>query len=174
MLGYLTKEIHMNKFYTGVGSRTTPDALLEIMADIAAMLNERGFTLRSGAASGADCAFARGAIKKEEYIPWYGFRAKKHILVTDHEVIQKATRISESLHPKWVFLPDSVKKLMVRNVYTLLGPDLQTPSQFMVCWTPNGETVGGTGQAIRIARKYDIPVINLALPGAMENLYRLL
>jgi hypothetical protein len=33
--------------------------------------------------------------------------------------------------------------------------------KFVLCWTPGGKDVGGTAQALRIARHYDIYVCNL-------------
>ena len=48
-----------------------------------------------------------------------------------------------------------------RNCHQILGYDLQSPVDAVVCWTPDGNVVGGTATAIRIALKYNIPVFNL-------------
>lgn len=48
---------------------------------------------------------------------------------------------------------------MARNSYQILGPDLRTPADFVVCWTPDGSETedqrtpltGRTGQAIALA-----------------------
>jgi hypothetical protein len=60
---------------------------------------------------------------------------------------------------------------MGRNAYQVLGMDLKTKSDFLVCWTVSGATdlssneiirnSGGTGQAMRIAKAYGIPFFNL-------------
>ena len=42
----------------------------------------------------------------------------------------------------------------------VLGEDCNTPSSFVLCWTPNGKEIGGTSQALRIAKHYNIPIIN--------------
>jgi hypothetical protein len=42
----------------------------------------------------------------------------------------------------------------------VLGHDLRSPSRFVVCWTADGRATGGTGQAIRIAEAYAVPVFN--------------
>jgi predicted Rossmann fold nucleotide-binding protein DprA/Smf involved in DNA uptake len=47
--------------YTGVGSRSTPAEVLELMGDLAARLAGSGWRVRSGRARGADQAFERGA-----------------------------------------------------------------------------------------------------------------
>ena len=36
-------------------------------------------------------------------------------------------------------------------------------SKFVICWTKNGKGTGGTGQAIRIAKGFGIPVFDLAI-----------
>ncbi len=59
-------------------------------------------------------------------------------------------------------------KLMARNSYQVLGRDLKSPSEFLICWTPDGyltavertDGTGGTDQAIAIADFYRIPVLN--------------
>ena len=56
---------------------------------------------------------------------------------------------------------DTSKKFMTRNVYQVIGKDLESPSKFVVCWTPKGEIVGGTAQAMKLAQKLDIPIFNL-------------
>lgn len=48
--------------YAGIGSRQTPDDILELMHRIGSTLAINGFTLRSGGAVGADTAFEQGAV----------------------------------------------------------------------------------------------------------------
>jgi hypothetical protein len=59
---------------------------------------------------------------------------------------------------------------MARNAMQVLGPDLKTPSKFVICWTLEGKEIGGTSQAIRIAKDFSIPIYNL---GKEEWLKRL-
>jgi len=54
----------------------------------------------------------------------------------------------------------------------LLGAGLDDPVEFVLCWTPGGETVGGTGHLIRAARSYGIPVYNLFHSTALDHLRR--
>ena len=67
-------------------------------------------------------------------------------------------------HPAWTDLSASVKQLMTRNSYQIMGQDMQSPCLFVLCWTPSGSGQGGTGQAIRIAKAHDIPVFDMAKP----------
>ena len=68
--------------------------------------------------------------------------------------------IAKEFHPAWDKLSPAAKKLQARNCYQVLGYDLETPSQFVVCWTPRGSGSGGTGQAIRIAKSHNIPIFD--------------
>ena len=67
-------------------------------------------------------------------------------------------------------LEGTTLRLMARNCYQVLGKDLETPSEFIICWTKDGQATGGTGQALRIAKKNNIPVFNLYNPDATEQL----
>jgi hypothetical protein len=64
-------------------------------------------------------------------------------------------------HPSWNILSDAATRLIARNGYQVLGESLDTPVDVIICYTPHGKAEGGTGQAIRIAQHYNIPVFNL-------------
>jgi hypothetical protein len=148
-------------YYAGIGSRETPDEILTIFENIGSYLAQKSFILRSGGAEGADQAFERGCDKangkKEIYLPWKNFEGSNSNLIVQQG---KAYEIAEKLHPYWHNLKDGARKLQARNSHQVLGKDLNTPSSFIVCWTKNGKDVGGTAQAIRIARHYEIPIFN--------------
>ena len=75
------------------------------------------------------------------------------------------------LHPAPQRCSDYAKQLHMRNGLEVLGHELDSPkSRFVVCWTPNAQEVGGTAQAIRLARKYNIPVFNLANPEHLDRI----
>lgn len=150
----------MNKTYAGVGSRKTPARVLASMQVIAAHLSEAGYTLRSGAADGADTAFEQGALAKEIYLPWRGFRGHASPL---HHVSPEALAMAASVHPAWHLLNRYAQLLHGRNCYQVLGLDLKTKADFVICWTPGGELKGGTATAIRLATSFAIPVYNLAV-----------
>lgn len=151
------------RYYAGIGSRETPIDVCELMTAIAGWLQRRGFVLRSGGAIGADCAFAKGALGKnrEIFLPGVEFSPA----ITLH-----AAKIAEQFHPAWSKCGDFARKLHTRNVYQILGADLETPSEFVVCWTKDGKASGGTGQALRIAASIGIPVFNLHNPEAQYRL----
>lgn len=148
--------------YAGIGSRETPLIVLNEMTAISRELARLNFTLRSGGAKGADQAFEKGCDelngKKEIFLPWDGFEGKKSLF----DLPLEAFSIAWKFHPNWNALSAGAKKLMARNSQQICGPDCETSmSDFVICWTANGSDKGGTGQAIRIAWCYDIPVYNL-------------
>ncbi len=155
------------KSYAGIGSRATPTPVLAVFAKIARRLEKRGYTLRSGGATGADTAFEMGVLKaenKEIYLPWRGFNNSASKL---WNISTRAFEMAADFHPNWRALKPAGRKFMARNCYQVLGTGLTAPVDFIICWTPNGKVAGGTGQALRIAAEYKIPVINF---GA-ESLY---
>jgi hypothetical protein len=158
--------------YTGVGSRQTPDHVLELMSSIATDLRYLGYTLRSGAADGADVAFGAGAQDQAHiYLPWSGFGHVEPgaLCITQGQNIPiEQLQILAKVHPRWASLTDGPRKLHARNVRQVLGTRLDEPSDFLICWTPNGQEIGGTATAIRIAQLYGVPTFNLGMPSVFE------
>lgn len=151
-------------YYAGIGSRETPIAIQHLMYQMAKNLALNGYTLRSGGAKGADQAFEKGCDSvngfKEIYLPWANFENSSSLLTAKGN---KAFEIAEQFHPYWQNLSQGAKKLQARNSHQVLGQDLSTPSKFIICYTKAGKKAGGTGQAIRIAEAYDIPVFDCGL-----------
>jgi hypothetical protein len=150
--------------YAGIGSRETPEDILGLMRGIALMLYERGYTLRSGGAKGADEAFEYGTpvmAMTEIYLPWEGFNGKRMTIPEGNLALGEARSIAEKFHPNWDACSDGAKKLHTRNTFQILGHDCHTPSKFVICWTRDGNASGGTGQALRIAEDRGIEVYNL-------------
>lgn len=153
-------------FYAGIGSRKTPKQMLSFMKYLGSHMHLNGYTLRSGAADGADSAFEIGCNlakgPKEIFLPWNGFNGR---FVSERGVYcgypSEAIVIARDHHPRWSGLSPAAKKFHTRNVAQVLGRDLQTHSSLVICWTPEGKISGGTGQALRIANSYKIPILNL-------------
>jgi predicted Rossmann-fold nucleotide-binding protein len=159
----------MTIYYAGIGARKTNSKYLSYITSLGKYFAQKGYVLRSGGANGADSAFEEGCDlvngQKEIYLPWCDFNNNKSSLY-DLPNFQEAFKIAESFHPAWYSQSQAVKKLHTRNSYQVLGSDLQTPSLFVVCYT---DGTGGTMQALRIAKSYNIPVFNLKLE---KNLFQ--
>lgn len=160
------------KTYAGIGSRDTPNHELKLMKNIAQRLSSLGYILYSGGAAGADSAFETGADPHMQiFLPWDGFNGKYSDGVK-YCVPNQNMSLVEKYHPKPNSLSVKGKKFMSRNSYQVLGPTLNKPVDFVICWTPEGKIRGGTGQALRIAKDYKIPVFNLALTSDVDSLSR--
>lgn len=148
-----------DKFYAGIGSRQTPQEILEDMSLIAIILAKSGFILRSGGADGADTAFEEGCDmangKKEIFLPWHDFNKNSSPL---NSPSPEAYKIAAKFHPVWERLKSSVKPLHARNVHQILGKNLDSPCLFVVCYCTG---TGGTMLALRVSLDNKIPVINL-------------
>jgi len=155
-------------FYTGIVSRKTPKDVLTTMTKIAHAFAEVGWTLRSGGAEGADSAFEQGAGElKEIFLPWPKFNGNESPFVSPSPA---AILLASKLHPAWNRCSQGAKKLHARNMHQILGRDLKTPSQLVICWTINGEMKGGTAQAMRLAQQLEIPIFNLGAPDGLSEL----
>jgi len=151
-------------FYAGIGSRSAPENILNLMGMVASKLEREGVILRSGAAEGSDQAFESGVVNPEMkciYLPWEGFCNRQNEVGDVFLYNDKHREVASRNHPRWYSLSESARKLHTRNVAQVLGDDCMTPSKCVICWTSDGNPSGGTGQAIRIAYSHDIPVFNM-------------
>ena len=158
---------------TGIGSRETPDDICTRFKEMGAEARERGWWVRSGHADGADYAFEQGALKHcIVYMPWMTFNKNKPILGKPRaqQLRDEVLKIVYKHEPYAKDLSDGVKLIKSRNVYQVLGEDLKTPSNVVVCWTEEGQIVGGTGLAIKIAMANNIPVLNVGDSQTARNL----
>ena len=156
------------RFYAGIGSRHTPKHILQLMTYAAQRLDRVGWTLRSGGAAGADSAFAVGAKTKEVYLPWPGYNELRSQYSTP---TTNAIDMASDYHPNWLACSQGARKLHGRNCHIVLGQNLDTPVDMIICWTPQGKRGGGTGQALRMTKDYpSIKVYDLALSDNLQNL----
>lgn len=166
--------------YAGIGSRKTPQAVCAYFTGLAAWLRQAGWTLYTGTATGADAAFAQGAGDAVlRFAPWPGHNGVDGHTVP-YEAWEWALDVARRHHPQWDRLMGWARMLHVRNVFQLAGCPATgwERARFVACWTPDGaerwdETsrdTGGTGQAIRVATSYQIPVFNFARADAIDRL----
>lgn len=182
---------------TGIGSRTTPASEQAKMTEFARAVVRHGGIVRSGGARGADTAFALGLApaNQEIYLPFANFQGVKNgegVFVLDalpSDVRVAALAIAKRFHPNWSAVENkgqAAVKLMTRNVFQVLGRNLNDPSHLVVMWAKGTRTTvakkdslnrifdvdGGTGLAVRLAHSLHIPVLHTQLP-EHENILRL-
>lgn len=176
------------RFYSGIGSRETPEDVLEVMQGIGWAMATLGYRLRSGGADKADTAFMEGAIKAagdvpglaEIYLPWKNFSkmpTQSDILTSSLFIWEDAKTIASTIHPAWEKFeqdPDKYRGVMAlhtRNVCQILGQDLETPSVVVYCYAEpvgkEGQVKGGTGTAVKLALSKGIKVVNLYHPESL-------
>lgn len=165
--------------YTGIGSRKITKNIELLINDIGCYFGLNNHILRSGGANGSDMAFELGCDMaeglKEIYLPWEKFNDNNS---KNYIICENAMSIAKKYHPFWNNLNHSAKLLHSRNIYQILGADLNTPSDLLICWTPDGcenkksrnINTGGTGTAIMVADDWGIPIINLNNTNYLEKL----
>lgn len=162
------------KYYAGIGSRETPSDVCDLITKIATKLDSQSYILNSGGADGADTAFEQGSKNKQIFLPSDSFNGRYHNGIThfNYQRLPHKDLAEETVglfHPAAHKLSDFAFDLMARNTFQVLGKDLQTSVEFVICWTPEGKEVGGTSQAIRIAKSVNIPVFNLGKQKVLDR-----
>lgn len=128
---------------------------------------------------GADSAFERGAGPMSViYLPWRGYNGRWGMRNAVDVSTMAAYEMAASVHPAWSALGAGAKAMHARNCQQIFGWNLDDPSHFVVCWTPDGcedestrtRGTGGTATAIVLAARHGIPVFNLQRDCAMARL----
>lgn len=109
---------------------------------------------------------------KKIFLPWKDFGHKWGRTISSSDIIKptpKAIEMAKSLAKEYPdertsTLPDWYWLLLGRNMHQILGEKLIKPVNNVICYTKNGEDVGGTRWALRIARKYEIKIYNIGKP----------
>lgn len=159
-------------YYAGIGSRDTPQFIMDGMTKLAVRLRSYGYILRSGHARGADTAFENGAgILKEIFLPYDGFeggRPNGTTMILSQP--QWAIDLARDIHPLKKRLSGRNLDFHSRNMMQVLGESGKSPVDFVICWTENGQIKGGTASAIKLAKREGIPVYNLAIQNDVVKL----
>lgn len=174
---------------TVIGSRDTPLPAQDAITDFAAAVQHNHGVVRSGGAPGADSACERGITDphaKQIFLPYSNFNGVSagvgvYVLDQLHSRHQRvAQEIASRFHPNWeaVLKKSTSVKMMTRNVFQILGPELKSPSDIVVMWAKGTrvsiakkdhqnrifEVPGGTGLAVRLAHHLEIPILHVDLP----------
>ena len=181
---YMSKKI----YYSMIGSRETPQEILNLMTKFATKACAFDYCGRSGGADGADSCLEQGvqsylvlnelpdsyaARYMEIYLPWKDFNKRDskgagYYTLPSLDKKNTAEIIASDIHPAWDRCSQGAKKLHTRNVFQCLGQDLSTPSRFIICWAKpkyqdrhTEECQGGTGTAVKLGINHGVEIINL-------------
>lgn len=143
----------VTNFWTGVGSRERPKEIARLIVVIPRTISLYGKTLRTGDASGCDSDFTKGCMSGKGKIQVFSAA----------DCTPAAQAISASIlgERHWSNCKPSSRLLLGRNSMQVLGKNLDSPTSFVICYTKDGESVGGTKVAIELAKSRKIPVYNL-------------
>lgn len=170
------------RFYTGIGSRAAPQSALIRAEGLAYSLAAKGFRGRSGKAPGMDQAFMAGAARFSQqndlegmftnYIPNSNFQSGLGCPAGVEDVVApaldnwiEAVRIARDVYGSgWGYISQGDRDLHTRNVYQVLGTDLNTRSGFVLLAAPRDgpkKVKGGTNIAFQVAMLFGVPTYNL-------------
>ncbi len=164
--------------YTGIGSRKISKSVEQDMEQFAYIAAKNGWILRSGGASGSDSAFERGCDgaggQKEIFLPWKNFNDNASLYISPTYASQE---LAKTVHPAYNKLSNPANLLLARNMHQVLGPQLNDPVKFVICFTPDGvehysnysSKTCGTGSAIALASKNFIPIFNIFNEQRLED-----
>lgn len=163
--------------YVGAGMSTAPKEILYLIEDAARMLAAEGIHLRTHGGQGPCEAFVRGAKDPSLYsvfIPgtsWATLNTRNPGVYGPYTEgfidFEHATNYARKFHPSWPGLAGTVQRMMAMVSYQVLGPQLIDPALFVLCWTPNGTGGDTTGQVIRLAQAFNIPIFDLGVMDPM-------
>lgn len=161
----------MNKIISIFGSRDCPPEALENIGKIAEFFAKKGWTLRTGGAKGVDnqalVNFRKTANSKVElYLPWQGYEGHYNGILHSPE----NWKLASEYVGHWDNLKLNHKIFHARNIGILLGSDNKSPSDLAVCWTPEGEKVGGSATGVVVCEKEGILLFNIGSKTGLTKL----
>ena len=170
------------KSYAGIGSRSITNKERKNIVSIAKIMAKADWLLYSGNADGADMSFQEGSDGKcVIMVPWKDFNIDNYDFTfsRDYFVVGDSKDGLNSIkkyHPNPEALSYGGKALMARNYHQINGYKGYPKVSLVICCADEiaGNFKGGTGQATRIAKKLNIPIINIRKPGWKDKLIKFL
>lgn len=166
-----------NRYVAIVGSRTTPEIVLEYMIRLGRTYTDMGIGVSSGDAYDADRAGWIGARQSRNFteaLPriYLNKSYRNGIPISQlpgfidarelHEYRHHATAMALAARGSFNGLNQFGIELHTRNVYQIWGDKLDNKVEACILWAePNGphKVKGGTNTAFQIAKKAEIPLI---------------
>jgi hypothetical protein len=163
------------KAYAGITNPDTPPDIVQQIAKLASRLSESGYTCRTSGGSEGDDAFENNSTLSEVHIPWKKFNNKE---TKFNKNLPEAADLVKPFHPTFDAMKPAVQAIIARGAHVILGQNLQSPVQFVLCWSADGlENAkdrgiksGFIGIPIALAATNRIPVFNLKNPDALQRL----
>lgn len=181
------------RFVAIIGSRRAPQPILDLLSLTGEALCDSGVALTSGDADGCDKAGVEGAMRSSSwplvgarvYLPWNGIKypstglqrwADNQIYfdASKFENYEDAKAIAFEARGSFEGLGRGGIAMQSRNPYQILLDDLNTPVASCIFWAETigkkGNVKGGTNTAYQVARRFNVPTINLYTDEGMEKI----
>lgn len=194
--------IETNMRIAMTGSLNAPEKVLSTLSEIAFRLTSSGCLITSGFAEGAEQAAAAGAVpgRINLFLPWPKYNLHPGgpgVYIPPPEGRRERLAFEQMLRgtqviskPIWKAAMDEIllrypsiadsfpgsRRLASRSYLQVLGEDLETPVDFLVCWAPKDDNgvKGGGRYAYEIAMSRNIPCYNIFFGEDLEALTSLI
>ena len=172
-------DMTLYKPYACTANEDAPPEIKNKFIEIVKMLENNGYTLRTGGMEGVEEIVENSVTKKEVHLPWREFAGKQSRFTFNSD---RAYAIAKKYHPTFDGLSKGVKCFLAKNARLVLGNSMTSPALFLLTWTEDGATssrdrtarTGFAGHPIAIAAGIGIPEINLARSDAEQKLNMLI
>lgn len=162
------------------GNGRAPDQLVPVIREIADLLKQHGFAIRTGGMDGVGKMVMDNVPGVELHIPWKNFGNISD--PTSYYSGPECEEFSKRYLPGWDELKDSQKGFFKKNPRLVLGKQLKQPCQIAIIWSDDGvEGPSNRGQYSQqaghiaaLCHAMRIPVININNPDAVQRLRRFL
>lgn len=149
------QETNGRKRFAGIGNRDIDKQTCHAIKTCSRLIYQKDYVLVSGGADGCDEEF-------ESHFP-----EDRKIILRARDATVKAIKMAEDFHPAWNKCNAYARALLGRDAMIIMGKDLKTPVDFVLCYCADEER-GGTALSLRIANFYKIPVFNLANDNGLD------
>lgn len=159
-------DVNLYKPYIMTSGRDVPKHIVEQMVELSRSIKESGYVLRIGGLEGGDNVLGELDKDAELYLPWKNFSDKVSKLYFSTE---ECLALASKFNAKFNEINNSMRSFLGMYTRMVLGKDLKSRVNFIICWTPDGAEdsssittkTGLIAQAIGIASAMKIPVFNL-------------
>ena len=165
----------------GIGTREPSQLIIDRASELQEFSLFHKFV--TGGAIGMDDIFSK-IFNAKIMLPWDSYNeiyANNDTIIDcqklSYKLRKEAELIASQMHEGWHNCKQGARTLHSRNVFIILGPDLQTPVNMVIYGTNDKDTTrlsGGTRMGVQLARSLGIPNFGLQFDDEFRNLKFLL
>ena len=162
-------------YYTIAGDYA-PAGFNKLFYNISSYFAKKDMVLRTSGSKGIGSDAIKGCDDNQgqydAFVPWDGYNK----IPICYELTKEAFDIAEAFNGKYSTMSQTNRKILAAMSYQVLGDDLISPSDFVICYSNRGKGKGGNvGHLIKIAKAYGVPIFDIGKyqnrNDALVNLY---